>query len=75
MTNYRQIEIDGETFDIAITGNAPEFINEGVKQAAIMWLDKQGSTVYFTGEGPGIKGKKRKILLLKLKITRSMQHN
>jgi hypothetical protein len=56
-----------EHFDISITGNAPGMVEFWVEEAARKWLDKQGSTFYFTG------AKKRKALLLKLKITRGLQ--
>jgi len=61
---------DGEKFDITITGNAPFYIEKNIEHIVEEWINKQGSSVYFTGIGPGIKGKKVKKLILKLKVTR-----
>ena len=78
MKQLRIIPVSGnEHFDINISGNAPQMIEDNLMHIVSEWLDKQGSTVYFTGKGPSpfstIKGKKRKALLLKLKIVRGLQ--
>jgi hypothetical protein len=68
-----RVIVNNEHFDINIIGNAPGMIEDNLIFIVKEWVYKQGSTIYFTGKGPNIKGRKRKALLLKLKVTRGLQ--